>query len=496
MSFNFLLKSSSNKSHPLQIRKEVVTTKASVAPRSSSSVVARQGEKRPWPKQTKERSSISSEILSKKHNVSRKRRTPSQGPVDFGSDESEADGDLDPPRKKPKQQKSDTVDTNRNVRSSIAFSEDCDGVFTMVHAADIPLLDKSTKYIPSFDGLSEGTEVSLQYPSASQKERYLLVRPKSVRTENNDFNAIEDIIHVMRKVIEHYLPESEQSVFNHESSGFPQRLIRAANHQSENDIKEIILDWNTALSRSRADGIISKVLDERHCVHPKLVERILSQSSARTVSLGVKSLREYENGTDNVYGELLPRFVSDILHKDTMMKSDQVFVDLGSGVGNVVFQAALEIGCESWGCEMMKNACDLAARQQTEFEARCRLWGLASGQIHLERGDFLVNAAIAKVLPRADVVLVNNQAFTPQLNERLTSLFLDLKEGCLIVSLKSFVPAGHKISARNLNSPFNILEVEQKEYYSDCVSWTDAPGTYFVSRKDMRKIRAFSVRNT
>ncbi|CAG8627027.1 7573_t:CDS:2, partial [Scutellospora calospora] len=45
---------------------------------------------------------------------------------------------------------------------------------------------------------------------------------------------------------------------------------------------------------------------------------------------------------------LLPDFVSEILRK-TRLNHEQVFVDLGSGVGNVVLQAALEIGAESWG---------------------------------------------------------------------------------------------------------------------------------------------------
>lgn len=321
------------------------------------------------------------------------------------------------------------------------------------------------------------------------------MKPKIIKSDNNDFNALEDIIHVMRQVIDHYLPPEQRDIFNDDRSGFPQRLNRSVHHKSEEELRTVIDDWNRELQELVDQGVIAKVLDEWHSIHPKLVERILSQACARTVSLGVKSLREYENGTDNVYGELLPRFVSKILREDTHMKSDQVFIDLGSGVGNVVLQAALEVGCESWGCEMMKNSCNLAETQQKEFQARCRLWGLKPGAIHLERGDFLTNTAIAKAIPRADVVLVNNQAFTPELNERLTSLFLDLKEGAKVVSLKSFVPAGHKISARNLNSPFNVLEPVQKEYYSECVSWTDAPGTYYVSRKDTRKIRAFAARN-
>ena len=303
------------------------------------------------------------------------------------------------------------------------------------------------------------------------------------------------MIEVMRKISENYLPPVERNLFDHETSGFPQRLSRAIKRQSEVELKNIIEEWNRALQKLRDNGVISQVLDSYRNLDPGLVEHILTQTYSRIVSPRVSSLREYENGTDNVYGELLPKFVSKILHKDASLKSDQVFIDLGSGVGNVVLQSALEIGCESWGCEMMKNACDLAELQRDEFQARCRLWGLVAGQIVLERGDFLSNAAIGKVLKRADVVLVNNQAFTPGLNEGLTRLFLDLKEGCRVISLKSFVPAGHKITARNLNSPYNVLKVEQKEYYSDCVSWTNAPGTYYVSTKDSRQIKAFAARN-
>ncbi|MCJ1478795.1 Nucleosomal histone H3-Lys79 methylase [Lambiella insularis] len=499
MSFNYLLKNTSAKAQPLQIRKESVSIKpASRLPSLKDVARPPKGQHLQLRKaqRTEDKVRGTTTRLVKNQNVRpRKRQTPSQGRTDFGSEESEGEEDQQGLRKKLKPGLEQKSDLKRHVRNEKAFSEEDDGIFPMVHAGDIPFLDKATKYIPAFEGLPENTELLLQYPSVSQRERYLLVKPRTKRSDNNDFNALEDIIHVMRQVIEHYLPEPKPELFAHETSGFPQRLKRAINHKSGQEIKSVIDDWNDALCELRSKAIISDVLDGYHSIHPELVERILSQACARTVSLGVKSLREYENGTDNVYGELLPRFVSEILRQDTQIRSDQIFVDLGSGVGNVVLQAALEVGCDSWGCEMMKNTCDLAEAQQVEFEARCRLWGLAAGVVHLERGDFMTNTVIAGILPKADVVLVNNQAFTPQLNEKLTSLFLDLKEGCLIVSLKSFVPAGHKINSRNLYSPFNVLEVDQKEYYSGCVSWTDAPGTYYVSRKDTRKLKAFAAKN-
>lgn len=213
-----------------------------------------------------------------------------------------------------------------------------------------------------------------------------------------------------------------------------------------------------------------------------LVAFILDQVYDRTVAPKVELLSKYENGTDYVYGELLHPFISKILVEQTKMTSDQVFVDLGSGVGNVCLQAALEIGCDSWGCEMMDNACNLAEAQTKEFGARCMLWGIKPGKVHLERGDFRRNTIIHDALKRADVVLVNNKAFTSQLNDDLVRMFLDLKPGCKIISLRSFV-ADFK-SSHNINDVGStILDVEECAYPEGYVSWTNAGGPYFISTR-------------
>ena len=295
----------------------------------------------------------------------------------------------------------------------------------------------------------------------------------------------------METIISNYLPSTEASAMQNDSTGLIRRLKRATDRLAGNEYMDYVQEWNDTMIEFRLDGTISKAMNEWKGVDLKLLERILTQTYSRTVSPRVHMLRHYQNGTDNVYGELLPKFISSILKKDTKMKSDQIFVDLGSGVGNCVLQAALEIGCESWGCEMMENACELAELQEKEFNARCRLWGLSVGNIHLERGNFMTNSRIRNVLQKADVILVNNQAFTPSLNEDLTNLFLDLKEGAKVVSLKSFVPIGVKNQSKNSGAIYNILDVVEKTYYSACVSWTDAPGTYYVSTKDSSKVQGF-----
>ena len=442
----------------------------------------------------------------------RKRGASAQARLESDSDEGESDiEDPEARAKRVRLSSEPEPDLHHQIRSVEAFTvEDNEGQFAMVHAADIAAKNKPAKFKPAFPGYPDRRLVSLQYPSASPVERYGTTKSQSPAStllnehryelvdpiQSDEFNALDEIREVIIIITDLYFPTSEASSIRDETHGLLRRLKRAMAKRQADDYIDIIHEWNSIILRLRRDGSLSKTIDSWKGIHLTLVERILSQTYSRTVSPRVGLLKQYENGTDNVYGELLPKFISAILRRDTQITSDKVFVDLGSGVGNVVLQAALQIGCESWGCEMMENACDLADLQKQEFNARCRLWGLAVGSINLERGDFLENSAIGKALKRADVVLVNNQAFTPDLNEALTNLFLDLKEGCLIVSLKSFVPAGHKITSRNLNRACNVLEVAEKKYYSNCVSWTDAPGTYFVSKKDSARVAAFAEKNT
>ncbi|KAJ5677998.1 uncharacterized protein N7477_003631 [Penicillium maclennaniae] len=404
----------------------------------------------------------------------RKRTTPE---TRLSSDDDASDSDTSfEVRKRVRTSASAEPDPDRRIRSVKAFSDEGRRPFKMVHAADITSGQKAGKFKPAFGVAGKPAEILLQYPSASPKER--------------TFRPIDDIMQVIETVSDNYIPAEEADEFNNETTGIRRRLRRALAVTSETQFREAVEDYNMAITRLRESGSLAKHLDTIQRISLPWVERILTQIYARTVSPRVESLRQYENGTDNVYGELLPRFISNIF-KETKLKSGQVFVDLGSGVGNVVLQAALEIGCESWGCEMMNNACDLADLQQSEFKARCRLWGIAPGKTHLVRGDFLEQESIIDVLKRADVVLINNQAFTPQLNNELINHFLDMKEGCKIVSLKSFVPAGHKIQSRNLNSPINLLQVQQKNYWSNNVSWTDVGGTYFIATKDSSRLKRF-----
>ncbi len=465
-------------------------SRTTITPRKSSTPISgssRQGSGEPIKRIKQER------------RTQQKRASPATSTPNFTTDDEGEEEDK--PRKRVRLESN--VDEKRKIRDAEAFSEETNGGFQMIHAYDIAnnkLVEHNRdKYEAFFTALNEEEDecptIELQYPTSLQTENYQLVKP----TDQTDFKPLDEIEENMKIMAGFYLDSaSAEKITTEYGSGIVHKLHSNAKkgmngrvgHQSL--YIDLVKQFNALVTERREDGTIADKLDQMRRVDLKLVAHIIkNQVYARTVSPRVNLVRQYEGFSDNVYGELLPKFLNKIFDA-TKLKSDQVFVDLGSGVGNCVLQAALETGCESWGCEMMKNCNDLAQLQAKEFVARCRLWGIKPGAIHLIHGDFLESKQIRDVLKRADVVLINNQAFTAELNNNLKLIFLDLKEGCQIVSLKPFRSPTHQIKTTNSEDPINVLQVEEKQRFSGMVSWADDQGHWYLSRKDSRELQVFN----
>jgi hypothetical protein len=83
------------------------------------------------------------------------------------------------------------------------------------------------------------------------------------------------------------------------------------------------------------------------------------------------------------------------------------------------------------------------------------MWCLnGNTDIEAHEGDFRTIPGVGKRLAEADVVvsrlLLNNEVFPSSLNIDLTNMFLDLKDGAQIISLKPFVPEGFRINESNV----------------------------------------------
>lgn len=53
----------------------------------------------------------------------------------------------------------------------------------------------------------------------------------------------------------------------------------------------------------------------------------------------------------------------------------------------------------------------LAEKQEIEFHARLRMWGLSAGDVTIRKGDFCSSDEVNTWISKADVVLVNNYIF-------------------------------------------------------------------------------------
>ncbi|KAF3059422.1 Histone-lysine N-methyltransferase, H3 lysine-79 specific [Daldinia childiae] len=464
----------------IRVEKVVVPTKPRPSltvnpPRVSSSHYSASPRLSPNPRLSRTKSASPYPSSSdEKRAIIRKRKaiasTPRDSPA-FGNDSESEDDDSDPFRKRLRRSESRSVDLNRKLRHKKAFGDEIRDP-RIIHAADIASV--ATKCPPIQGAKPEEVAIELQYPSRCKRERYELVWQK------DKIDAIKDILLVVEHVAETYLTDDEAKPFIDHNASFRRQMERAISEKYRDVpvFRAALKNYNDKLLELVENGTIAKNIEQQHHLPPSLVSFILTQVYDRTVAPKVEMLTKYEMGSDNVYGELLHPFITKLLVEQTKMTSDQVFIDLGSGVGNVVLQAALEIGCRSYGCEMMENACNLAEAQEKEFRSRCHLWGVAHGRVHLERGDFRTNAKILEKLKEADVILVNNKAFTSTLNDALINMFLDLKKGCKIISLKSFV---HENKTAINDVANSILDVQHYRYHENWVSWAAAEGDYYIS---------------
>ncbi|KAJ2162701.1 Nucleosomal histone H3-Lys79 methylase [Coemansia sp. RSA 552] len=268
--------------------------------------------------------------------------------------------------------------------------------------------------------------------------------------------------------------------------GVERQLERARNRQRGADFVRAVQAFNELVLAHRADRP-DAAARARAALH------VTQQAYSRVVGPAVARLRRYRAFSNNVYGEILAPLISEIANR-TGIDQATTFVDLGCGVGNVVLQLAAQTMCRASGIEIMREPAQLAQHQAREFTRRMRHYGLSHGPVRIWQGDFCDNPNVQRVLPQADVVLVNNYAFDSALNQRLLQLFLDLRDGAQIVSLRPFVAPDHQITARSVYSPESILSVRRYPYASRCVSWTDTAGEYFVHTVDRSRVRAFLER--
>jgi hypothetical protein len=223
-------------------------------------------------------------------------------------------------------------------------------------------------------------------------------------------------------------------------------------------------------------------------------------------------LNDYEPFSPQVYGETSFDLIDEMLKRVNLSEKD-VFVDLGSGVGNVVLHVAAVTQCKRcYGFEKAHWPAFYADRMKNEFKFWMNFFGKRYSDFRLYKGDFLsdeeyiepdelsekrkltMNDYVKEIINEANLIFVNNYAFGAEVDHQLKLRFCNMLEGSIIVSSKPFCPLNFRINSRNLNDIGTILNVTEYEPISGRVSWTDRPITYYFHKLDRTLLEKYFER--
>ncbi|CAH1243369.1 DOT1L [Branchiostoma lanceolatum] len=209
-----------------------------------------------------------------------------------------------------------------------------------------------------------------------------------------------------------------------------------------------------------------------------LLRHILTQVYNHSID-NPDRLNNYEPFSPEVYGETSFDLIAQMTDEITITEDD-TFMDLGSGVGQVVLQVAASTPCRfCYGVEKSEVPALYCERMDVNFKKWMKWYGKTYGEYKLEKGDFLTPTFKDKIA-NTSIVFVNNFAFGPSVDHQLKERFANMKEGAKVVSSKAFCPLNFRITDRNLNDIGTIMRVSELSPLRGSVSWTGKPVSYYL----------------
>lgn len=207
----------------------------------------------------------------------------------------------------------------------------------------------------------------------------------------------------------------------------------------------------------------------------------------------VSLLRRYAAGSSEVYGELLPRFVDEIIQRLHVGPSDTV-VDIGCGIGSVLIQCALQTGCRAKGVEIRAELVEIGEAMMrlvpSEFATLTdtpsdeqTVSDFIARRLALVHGDATDPSVMRSILSDATVVIINNPCFSEELEQNvLALLYRFLPVGARVVTIRDLSPRYRPESRRFAHDKCSMFEYPWEKHTTppDSVSWTAAPISYHV----------------
>lgn len=194
-------------------------------------------------------------------------------------------------------------------------------------------------------------------------------------------------------------------------------------------------------------------------------------------------LNKYSPFSSETYGETNFEFMAQLIEKNQFRpKENDVFIDMGSGVGHIVLQTAASVDCKKcYGIEISDVPAGYAKRMEEQFKFWMAWHGKTFTEFELIHGDFF-DKKYSEIIDSATYILVNNYAFKPEVDHKLKERFNHLNDGVQILSSKPFCSPKARVSERHLSDMGAIMRVVEihPELKKDTVSWTPKPLPYYL----------------
>ncbi|KAI0989522.1 hypothetical protein GJ496_002538 [Pomphorhynchus laevis] len=180
-------------------------------------------------------------------------------------------------------------------------------------------------------------------------------------------------------------------------------------------------------------------------------------------------LNEINRNQSQTYGEL-DFDAGHALFQCMNLSNNDIFLDLGSGIGNVVLQAALTFHCrKSYGIELSAYRANCAREMLNHFQVVMKWLGRKHGDIELIEGNFL-DPKYTEIIQSSNRIFINNLAFDAQINNDITVRLQQLPVNTVYISSVPLVQkrTRNRIIINELQD--TMVKVEMIE--SLPVSWT------------------------
>uniref|UniRef100_A0A0K2TNK4 Histone-lysine N-methyltransferase, H3 lysine-79 specific n=1 Tax=Lepeophtheirus salmonis TaxID=72036 RepID=A0A0K2TNK4_LEPSM len=270
-------------------------------------------------------------------------------------------------------------------------------------------------------------------------------------------------------------------------------LLNIYNPNSFESMTELCNTYNKAVEKYVINDLPS-VKDKKTEVSRAHLRHIIQKCYNKSVT-DPNLLNHYEAFTPEVYGETSFELICQILDKLHPIGPENKFVDLGSGVGQVVLQVAALSDCSH--CLGIEKS-NIPAKYAQDLEKGFRFWmgfyGKKYSDFKIVHGDFLDKQYRSEIL-ESTIVFVNNFAFGPEVDQQLKYIFAELNDGARIFSSKSFCALNFRISERNLSDIGTIMHVSKMDPLKGSVSWTGKPVSYYLHVIDRAKLERFFLKN-